>query len=517
MTRESLPQEYQHYCGNTGVVVETNEQTHHMCVEMLCDGVRIDVTNILMLKLSHPMPGDAVRVIRGESIGAVCSIESRRDDSWVVVRVGGSPSLFLINDLVRLDTTSLNTTPPISTEVLSNYSPPVSNEWRVSSSIPPSPLPPSSPIPPSPMDSIVPNYDTSPSSSLVGGVNIRSPWSVSSHSSDLPDLAFCLSDSSASSSNCSGASLPHPSHALSLPNPLINNGPLSTRTESYQNSTPYNDYNSLPNTNQYEPVNQALPTRPHPFNEPVAKSTTSPSNGNLYPVITGDSVFTPQTTPPSYVPQTTPTSYVPRSLNTLQSSGVGVGVTYPTLPSYTASSNGIQYVQPFALVNQQQQPQQYMLLSNGYALCGYQTQPQQYQQVGVVDTNMTRPQLYQSSGLYPRLGTANMSNGQHSFLNQATTTQSPSNCGSSLSNKIPTCSRKKPSLYPQLPMSSKCPSKQHLTPWDEFRQLVTSTQSGLSSKHLSIDIVIDIAIKELAVKDPPQEWYNPLSITGNGI
>ena len=493
MTRESLPPEYQLYCGNTGVVVETNEQTYHLCVEMVCDGTMIDVTNILTLKPSQPMPGDTVRIIRGESIGTVCSIDSRRDDSWVVVRVGGSPSLFLINDLIRLDTHSLNTTPPtIST---SKYSPPVSNEWRISSSIPPSPLPPS-PVPPSPMDSIVPNYDTSPSSSLVGGANVRSPWSVSS---DIPDLAFCLSDSSASSSNCSGASIPHPSHAHSLPNPLINNGPLSTTTESYQNSTPYN---SLPNTNQYEPVNQVPPTRPHPFNEPMAEPTTSPStNGNLYPVLTGDSVFTPQTTPPNYVPQ---------SLNTLQSSGVGVA--YPTLPSYTASTQYVQ--QPFAaLVNQQQQ---YMY---GY-LCSYQPQSQQYQQVGVVDTNMTPPQLYQSSGLYPQLATASMSNGQRSFLNQATTnpsTQSPSNCRTSLLNKsFPTCSRKKPGLYPQLPMSSKSPSKQ-LTPWDEFRQLVTCTQSGLSSKHLSIEIVIDIAIKELAVKDPPENWYNPLSITGNGM
>ena len=496
-----------------GVVIETDELACQVCVEVYSDSMRINISNSRMLKLSPPIPGDSVRIICGD--GDVGSVVSQPDDAHFFVKRDDITILYLLSDVIRLDLSlvqngSANSSPSnlISVEDSTGFadhvtksSPSYSTGWRVNS-----------PIPPSPMDPTLLNQNPSPSSSLVGGSSTTSPsnsWGVSTSSepSSIQEArAFSLSsESSASSSNTHQSLTVH-----SLP-------PSSYETYQTEGCS-----TSLPLGSEHEQTS-VLPQHgtsnyTHPFGDSAPKPN-SPS-GNLYPVITGDSVFAPQSNTDFGFQST-------NSFQTCQSSGFGP-VSYPTLPPYAAATTtsstlhgNLQFAQPgyIAMVNYNQQSP--MLLGNSYGQYGYQPQ-QQYQQVGVANTR-THSHAYpnllnqQSGGtqLYPHVQVLCTGN-QHSFPRQNNPSPTPCRGLTSSLKNMQVTSRKKSGLYPQLPVSSKlgCTKPQSASPWEEFRLLVNSTQNGLKSKKLTVDIVIDTAIRELSNKSPPQHWYNPLGKTG---
>ena len=554
LTSSSLSSHHQHYCGDLGIVVEINEQSLQVSVEVQSDSTRINIINSRMLKLSPPIPGNMVRVIRGDSAGTTGSITSQHDNSQVLVQTDDNcPSiLFLLTDLVRLDSSSrqvnLSTASPsnisgtedsIVFSQTNEYSPSFSTEWRVNSS-----------MPSSPMDSLVSNnFNPSPSSSLVGNVtspgnpcsslvgNVTSPgnpWSVSSSS----DYAYCLSSDSSASSNCSTAAVTNsiqqhqPTMVQSMPTPSngLTGSNNYTRQENYQNALP--NYSSLPN-NQFEhhlPIKQQQsPSYAYPLGDSAHHKPTSPPS-NLYPVVTGDTVYLPESN--TEMDSQIATNGFPCG----QSNNFG-SVTYPTLPPSYASVTSpcnVQYGRPWsnvAMVNCNQQSQYTpVLLSNGYTFYGYQqVQPQQYQSAGVTNC-MTHPQLYNDhlrscgGNLYPQLRpTPQMTTptNQQSFYRQpySTSCQVPSPCKTGLVNRFKNLqagSRKKPSLYPQLPLNGK-PMESKETPWDEFKSLINSIQCRQSCRPLSLESVIDTAIEGLSTKNPPQQWYNPLAEMGMTI
>lgn len=515
VTPDCLPApEYHRYHGNTGVIVDMDEISCSVCVEMTCDSSRLKIAKSRMLKLCPPMTGDVVRVIRGAHLGSVGCITSQNDGSRAVVKLDDEspPAEVNISDLVRLDSSqcssgdTMATTPPgvedsmpTDTHHASPSPPTYSTGWRVNS-----------PIPPSPIDSGT--YENSPTSSLISN-SVTSPnnsWNTSNDPCPIKDFSFGLPSESHNPSPPS-SSPGNMYSSQSLPNPSttagIFNGSL-TKTETYQGAASVR-YTSLPPAYNGGGNMLNVPS-PHGNTSPLV----SPSN-NLYPVL--------NTTTDSngYSPQPSPAATCSQS---------GSHVSYPTLPSYAAIATPPNYplTVPNATYPQQQQPQYTPVLlgnaSTGYAIYGYQ-QPSPttlYQSnTGIPMHGAPQPQGYARvqvgppSHLYPQLqaySSPSMSQQQPFPHHQQQAGFGYAN--NNLSN------RSKPSphsLYPKLPPSLSIGKQQQPSPWDEFRLLVNSVQNRLPSQKRSLEMVIDLAIEALSHKEPPNHWYNPLAHSGENM
>lgn len=525
ITPESLPS-VPRYHGSNGVIVEVDDISCSVCVEMSCDSSRLQIAKSRMLKLCPPMTGDVVRVIRGPGVGSVGCITSQNDGSRAIVRVeDNSSSDINIGDLVRLDSSvatqcsSSNSSPPsnvgvedsstcMSTDHANTYSPPAyATGWRVNS-----------PIPPSPIDSVT--YENSPSSSLISN-SVTSPsnsWNTSNDPCPIKDFTFGLPSESHNHYLSAGS----PSGSVgsgnmystqSLPNPSTKSDVFSnpTKSESYQSNsyTPASTYPSslppvMPPSFHNGGMNRlSAPT--HCRMSPVPSKLPPSPSGNLYPVLNDESN--------GYSPQPSP------SAGSQSNSHVG----YHTLPSYATPNN---YPQPASSTTTYSQQPQYtpVLLGNantGYALYGYQQSATPLYQpksgISMYSTVPGQPQSYQytrvgSSNLYPQLPSYSMSQQQpyprqQQVPNYGNNQLQPTN----YSNKKPSQSTPAP-LYPKLPQANGGPQS---SPWNEFRILVSSMQSRLPTEKRSLEMVIDLAIEALCQKEPPDHWYNPLAQSGD--
>ena len=568
LTPNSLPHDMQFYSGKMGVVVDIDQPRGQIYISVQTDTtistkICINLANSRMLRLLPPIPSDTVRIIRGNSAGAEGYVTSQPDNRSVVVKFeNGSSAVFLLGDLVRLDSHSTETSQNTSTSNSSSpsnnasvedmnksststnkNSPSFSTGWRVNSPIP------------SPMDPVMSNFDVSPSSSIVDSVTSPScnQWSVSSSSdlSSLPDLSL-LTDSGISSSSVNSTaitnlqqkpaqSLPTLHASQSMSNSALNFRSLQTDHYPQNNST-----DLFSSTHTESGLNPA-----------ASNCNPSVSSGNLYPELTG-------TYNNSSFMSFNPSNNFHQSSANCQSEQVNVGtasqtggVSYPPLPAYppTCVPNTPSYlnssygqtnaggclsapaINPASYMNQQQQQQFAPVYFNPASGLCYNL-PQQSSMYSVMN-NRPHPQMYQQS-LNNRGSIGFSAQGYPSqtipsyqpslpFFRGASNPPPPS-YSSGNHRTMPVNSfplkpqlnssagvQKRTSLYPSLPSMNDSKSNDKLkkcNPWDEFKALVKrSPRNGgicRNGNNMTFDTVVERAIDSLLTKDPPHYWYNPL-------
>lgn len=561
LTQKALQPLQQFYAGTFGVVTSIDDlQSNWVCIYVhhstapakIC----ISSTQAAMLKVLPPMPGDKVRVIRGQFASFEGTLSSQHDNQQAVVEFcDGSLAVLFLKDLVRLrvhvqgdQIYNQIQSPTCTTGNISQQDPrthsnvhtlsPNSNS-RPTTLLPSCDWPGNSPIC-SPMTAYNGMSDTSPASSHVdqrsSSMSPGNPWSVCSPSDPVLFNPSCTLTNN--------TSLHDPTLSLQDPG-MSTNGSLHNLTTS-SNASPYNprmisttvpcDPRTSSNTLLYDPSNTSLHDPRISTNSSLYDPTSSTTSGFepistflsrptfVYNSVTGyqrresissdTSDLTSQVSSESCPPSQTTYSTFPSPYSSTQSYS-----TFCSNPSQFSNRYGM----PF--------PSTY-----GYSNC----RPQY--QYGLNQHNMITWQA--AAFAYPNGCTYAQPRSSYNYLGYPL--QQPPPYTTTLNQTGQTCLS--PTSIPLPTQHNLCPRSNRLSsqrstgtcnkdglkpstqlkdnPWEELKALITASKQkdlfcqrmypgSCRSKVLSLDVVVEKFIEVLLTKEPPVHWYNPLTKEDN--